>query len=95
MKARRYEELSGATWGASRARIVSQIRAVQRQVDEALERERRLVQIRTVLGVDDAETARLAEEFSAEDVIEAGRLGWAPSDAVPPWLFVLANRVTW
>lgn len=92
---RRYEELSAATWGAAAARIVSQIRAVQRRVDEALERERLLVQIRVVLGVDAAEAGRLAKDFGAEDVVQAGRLGWVPSDAVSPRLFVLANRVTW
>ena len=95
VNARRYKELRAATWGASCARIVSQIRAVQRQVDEALERKRLLIQIRVVLGVDDVEAARLAEEFGAEDVVQAGHLGWTPSTGVDPWLFVLANRVTW
>ena len=95
VKDRCYEGLSAATWGAAAARIVPQIRAVQREVEEALERERLLLQIRMVLGVDDAEAVRLAEQFDPEEVIQAGRLGWKPSSVLDPRLFILGNRVTW
>lgn len=74
---------------------VERLGPMARHIADMLERERLRLEIRAVLNVGDDEARQLEKDFDAQDVVNAGALGWKPGDPCSPRLFVLANRVSW
>lgn len=54
--------------------------AFVREIAAKVEEERRVLQIRMILGVGEDEARRLASDHGAQTVIDAGILGWMPGD---------------